>query len=91
VPRRELFLTSKCPGGGYNKTYSCALQSLVDFGTDHLDLLLLHFPDGASTGADWRALEAVRAQGKARAIGVSNFGRADMAALLQVCRCLSLA
>ena len=26
VPRHELFLTSKCPGGGYNATHACALQ-----------------------------------------------------------------
>ena len=46
-------LQSKCPGGGYNKTYSCGLQALADFQTQYLDLLLIHFPDHTNTPEDW--------------------------------------
>lgn len=48
--------------------------SLVDMGTDHIDLLLIHRPDPFmdhhETGA---ALDALVASGKVGAIGVSNF------------------
>lgn len=49
-------------------------QSLQDFGTDYLDLLLIHRPDPfmdhEETG---RTLDALIASGKIRAAGVSNF------------------
>lgn len=48
--------------------------SLRDMGTDHVDLLLIHRPDPLldpdETG---RALDALVASGKVRAVGVSNF------------------
>lgn len=48
--------------------------SLRDLGTDHLDLLLIHRPDplmdAQATGA---CLDELVAEGKARAVGVSNF------------------
>lgn len=40
--------------------------------TDYLDLVLLHWPFG-DTYAAWRALEELYAEGKIRAIGVSNY------------------
>src|SRR5206468_12074613 len=39
---------------------------------DYLDLYLIHQPYGDVYGA-WRAMEALQAQGRVRAIGVSNF------------------
>ncbi|WP_108503196.1 aldo/keto reductase [Paracoccus indicus] len=49
-------------------------SSLRDFGTDHLDLLLIHRPDPLmdhhETGG---ALDALVREGKLRAVGVSNF------------------
>lgn len=48
--------------------------SLQDMATDHLDLLLIHRPDpmmdAQATGA---CLDALVAEGKTRAVGVSNF------------------
>lgn len=48
--------------------------SLRDMGTDHVDLLLIHRPDPMmdhdETG---RTLDALIAEGKVRAVGVSNF------------------
>ncbi len=48
--------------------------SLRDMATDHLDLLLIHRPDplmdAQATGA---CLDALVAEGKTRAVGVSNF------------------
>lgn len=59
-----------------------AERSLRELGTDRIDLLLIHRPDPfmnyAETG---RALDALVASGKVRAVGVSNFRPWDHAAL----------
>lgn len=47
-------------------------NSLRLLGTDYLDLVLLHWPF-ANYYAAWRVLETLCAEGKLRAIGVSNF------------------
>ena len=49
-----------------------------------LQLLLHHFPCSTHSGtqAVWRALQSAYAKGQARAIGVSNFAKADIDAVL---------
>ena len=59
--------------------------SLARLGTDHLDLYLLHFPEktvGLSNIV--AAFESLRAKGKIRAWGVSNFTVRDMEELVRV-------
>ena len=56
----------------YEHAEQTVLQSLADLQTDYLDLLLLHWPF-ANYYAAWRVLEKLYADGKVRAIGVSNF------------------
>lgn len=49
-------------------------QSLKNFGTDYIDLLLLHRPDPLMDADETaQGLEAVVKSGKVRAVGVSNF------------------
>lgn len=48
------------------------MKSLNKLGTEYVDLLLLHQPFGDYYGA-WRDLEKIYKEGKAKAIGVSNF------------------
>ena len=48
------------------------LESLRKLQLDYIDLMLLHQPFADYYGA-WRALEELYAEGKLRAIGVSNF------------------
>jgi diketogulonate reductase-like aldo/keto reductase len=47
--------------------------SLANLGLDYVDLYLVHWPKPAHTAGTWRAMEEIKASGKARAIGVSNF------------------
>lgn len=81
VPREELFVTSKL--WVQDMTYAGAQRgvrdSLAKLGLDYLDLYLIHQPIGDVYGA-WRALEELYEVGKIRAIGVSNFSPALLAA-----------
>lgn len=57
-------------------------RSLADMGLDHVDLLLIHRPDPMMDHEETgRALDALVASGKVRAVGVSNFRPFDIALL----------
>src|SRR5882762_3620919 len=59
--------------------------SLTRLGTDHLDLYLLHWPSREAPLSDIvAAFESLRAAGKIRAWGVSNFKVSDMEDLFRV-------
>ncbi|MFJ3905362.1 aldo/keto reductase [Streptomyces sp. NPDC090025] len=77
LPREELFVTTKLWNSeqGYDSTLRAFDESLGKLGLDHVDLYLIHWPLPAKdTYVDtYRALEKILADGKARAIGVSNF------------------
>lgn len=74
IPREEIFLTTKIwiTNAGYEKAKASIEESLRKLQTDYVDLLLIHQPFGDYYGS-WRAMEEAYRQGKARAIGVSNF------------------
>ena len=72
VDRKELFLVTKVNFKSYENAGQTVAQSLASLQTDYIDLLLLHWPF-ANYYAAWRALEKLYAEGKVRAIGVSNF------------------
>lgn len=74
VPRDELFITTKVwiDNYGYEKCYASVLESMRKLQVGYLDLILLHQPFADYYGA-YRALEDLYAEGKVRAIGVSNF------------------
>lgn len=83
IPREELFITSKLRNAchGYQATMEAFEQTLANLQTDYLDLYLIHWPNPVqyrttwqeATKATWRAFEELYAQGRIRAIGVSNF------------------
>ena len=74
VPRSELFITTKVwiTNAGEEKAARSIDESLRKLKTDYVDLLLIHQPYGDVYGS-WRAMEKAYKDGKARAIGVSNF------------------
>ena len=72
IDRRELFLVTKVNFKSYENAEQSVLQSLTNLQTDYIDLLLLHWPF-ANYYKAWRTLEKLYAEGKIRAIGVSNF------------------
>lgn len=72
INRKELFLVTKVNFKSYENAEQVVMQSLANLQTDYIDLLLLHWPF-ANYYAAWRSLEKLYAEGKIRAIGVSNF------------------
>ncbi|MFC9165665.1 aldo/keto reductase [Streptomyces fungicidicus] len=78
VPRDEIFIETKIwiSDFGYDETLHGFEKSAAKLGVDRLDLLILHqaLPSEFDrTLAAYRALEKLLADGKVRAIGVSNF------------------
>jgi len=74
VARENLFITTKLwiQSHGYEGTLQAFERSLKRLQLDYVDLYLIHQPFGDVYG-EWRAMEELYQQGKARAIGVSNF------------------
>ncbi|MCG4808399.1 aldo/keto reductase, partial [Collinsella aerofaciens] len=66
-------------------------DSLLKLDTDYLDLYLIHWPNPVAirdhwaegNAEAWRAMEEAVQAGKIRAIGVSNFRRHHLEALLK--------
>jgi diketogulonate reductase-like aldo/keto reductase len=81
LPREEIFVTTKIryPRLGKGKTYLRALQSVQKIdprGDGYVDLFLIHSPHALKPKDRkemWLALEKLHEEGKARAIGVSNY------------------
>ncbi|MDI6100985.1 aldo/keto reductase [Actinoplanes sp. NEAU-A12] len=77
VPRDELFITTKVWNSdqGYDETLRAFDASVARLGLDRLDLYLIHWPTPKRGKYldTWRALESLLADGRVRAIGVSNF------------------
>ena len=87
MPRDELFIETKIWSSdhGYDETLHGFDKSAAKLGVDRIDLLILHqaLPsDFDRTVAAYHALEKLLADGKVRAIGVSNFMAGHLTALL---------
>jgi diketogulonate reductase-like aldo/keto reductase len=82
VPRDEVFLTTKF-FPGHKDPDAEAERSLKRLGVDHVDLYIIHWPQGGPTWA-WPGMEAAREHGYARSIGVSNFSARELEQVMAV-------
>ncbi|HEY1178353.1 MAG TPA: aldo/keto reductase, partial [Phytomonospora sp.] len=77
IARDELFITTKLanPDQGRDAALRAFDASLDKLGLDHVDLYLIHWPIPHRDRyvETWKALEEIHADGRAKAIGVSNF------------------
>ncbi|RBL91502.1 aldo/keto reductase [Chitinophaga flava] len=73
--RKDIFITTKVWNAdqGYDSTLKAFDTSLRKLKTDYLDLYLIHWPVKGKYKETWRALEQLYADGRVKAIGVSNF------------------
>jgi diketogulonate reductase-like aldo/keto reductase len=81
LARTEVFLATKIliPAGSVDQSYQKCVESIekMDPGEGgYVDLFLIHSPSRGSEKIKemWQALERLHSEGKAKAIGVSNFG-----------------
>lgn len=72
IPRNEIFLTTKLWNTNHRDPRAAFEKSLKRLDTDYIDLYLIHYPVRARV-ASWKVMEELYAEGKAKAIGVSNF------------------
>lgn len=78
--RNEVFLVSKVlpSHASYQGTLRACEASLRRLRTDYLDCYLLHWTSNEPLEETIRAFEALRAAGKIRSYGVSNFDEEDL-------------
>ena len=86
LPRENLFVTTKIWNtaqriGDIDDSFNRSLERL---GLDYVDLYLIHWPVPGCFGNTWKVMEKLRADGKAKSIGVSNFSIADLELLKTV-------
>ena len=86
VARDELFVTTKLwnSAQGYDSTLKAFDESMKKLGLEQLDLYLIHWPTPERDKYldTWKAFEKLYADGRVRAIGVSNFQPAHLERLL---------
>jgi diketogulonate reductase-like aldo/keto reductase len=87
IARENIFVTTKLWNSdhGYDNALRAFDQSLARLGMDYVDLYLIHWPVEGLRGESWRALEKILEQGRARAIGVSNYTVRHLEELLAGC------
>ncbi|MGH2549044.1 MAG: aldo/keto reductase [Thermomicrobiales bacterium] len=88
LSRSEIFIESKVwiSDYGYDQTLHAFDKSAGKLGVDQIDLFILHQPlpsEFERTLDAYRALETLLADGKVRAIGVSNFKAEHLERLLE--------
>ncbi|RSN26610.1 oxidoreductase [Streptomyces sp. WAC 05977] len=86
IARDELFITTKLWNSeqGYDATLKAFDASMTKLGLEQLDLYLIHWPTPERDlyRDTWKAFEKLYADGRVRAIGVSNFQPAHLERLL---------
>jgi diketogulonate reductase-like aldo/keto reductase len=98
VKRKDMFVTTKLAAEvkSYEKAVASIDESLKTLGLDYIDMMIIHSPQPWTEfrGEDrycegnceaWRALEEAYEAGKLRAIGLSNFQKADIDNILESC------
>lgn len=87
VDRSKLFITTKI----WNENFywddlpASFDESLNNLQTDYVDLLLLHFPVTELRRPAWRKMELEYKNGRAKAVGVSNYTIRHLEELLKEC------
>ena len=84
LARDQMFITTKLPSGKVGRERATLAASLRALGTDYVDLWLVHWPPPERTLIRvWCEFLALRDEGRARAIGVSNYSLAQIDRLIE--------
>ena len=84
LDRADVFVTTKLPPGSASRARATLAESLKALRTDYVDLWLVHWPPrGRNLVSLWRDFLAVRDEGLARAVGVSNYSMRQIDDLIE--------
>lgn len=83
LSREEIFLETKLWPSFYEQP-DAVEKTLERLGTPYMDLLLIHQPAGNYI-AGYKQMEKACKEGKAKAIGLSNFNQAQIQEILDMC------
>ena len=87
IPRDELFITTKLFNSdqGTQEAFDAIDLSLAKLGLEYVDLYLIHWPVPSKDRyvESWLALEQMKADGRTRSIGVSNFLKHHLDRIIQ--------
>ncbi|KAI2463238.1 Aldo/keto reductase [Annulohypoxylon bovei var. microspora] len=90
ISREKLYVVTKVVGTKGQDIQAALASSLQKLGVDYLDLYLVHIPWAAGSPEElqriWSEMEAIKASGKAKSIGVSNFNQAEIEIILQTAK-----
>lgn len=75
LPREKVFVTTKLWNADHGRAEQAFDDSLARLGLDHVDLYLIHWPVKKQDKyvQAWKSLEKIYRDGRAKAIGTSNF------------------
>lgn len=75
IKRGDIFVTTKLWNEDMRRgrQYEAFEESLEKLGLDYVDLYLIHWPVKGEYVKSWKVLERIYKEGRARAVGVSNF------------------
>jgi diketogulonate reductase-like aldo/keto reductase len=84
IPREELWIQSKLhhDNHGYQQTIDSVKQSMEKMGLTYLDCFLVHSPYGDKLVETWDALIKLKKDGLLRSVGVSNYAKRHIEALV---------
>jgi diketogulonate reductase-like aldo/keto reductase len=85
IPREDIFLTTKVWNDDQRekRTLAAFEESLKVLETDYVDLYLIHWPVEGCYQETWQVMEEIYQDGRAKAIGVSNFLEHHLETLLR--------
>ncbi|KAG5915876.1 hypothetical protein E4U42_007885 [Claviceps africana] len=90
IPRDQLFVTTKLHPSQKRPTEQAFEDSLKKLGLDYVDLYLIHAPYAAKSEEDlqrtWADMEAIKASGRAKSIGLSNFLQEHVETILKTAK-----